>query len=90
MTLTLRPFYFIEAAHALGVDDWTIIRRHILPNCVTPILVQATIDIGTVILATTLLAFIGLGSQVPQADWGLMIENGREYLSPGGAAPFPA
>lgn len=82
VTLTLRQFYFIEAAHALGVDDWTIIRRHILPNCVTPILVQATIDIGTVILATTSLAFIGLGSQVPQADWGLMIENGREYLNP--------
>ncbi len=81
VTITLRKFYFVEAARALGVSDWTIIRRHILPNCLTPILVQATIDIGTVILATTALAFIGLGTRPPAADWGLMIENGREYLN---------
>jgi peptide/nickel transport system permease protein len=81
VTVTLRNFYFVEAARAIGVSDWTIIRRHVLPNCITPILVQATIDIGTVILATTALAFIGLGTRPPAADWGLMIENGREYIN---------
>jgi peptide/nickel transport system permease protein len=81
VTVTLRNFYFVEAARAIGVSDWTIIRRHVLPNCITPILVQATIDVGTVILATTSLAFIGLGARPPAADWGLMIENGREFIN---------
>lgn len=76
----LRTAYFVDAARSIGVEDITIIRRHILPNSITPILVQATLDIGTVILATTSLAFIGLSSRPPSADWGLMIESGREYL----------
>jgi peptide/nickel transport system permease protein len=80
VTLTLRGQYFVEAARSMGVPDLLIITRHILPNSITPILVQATIDIGTVILATTSLAFIGLGAQPPSADWGLMIEEGRQYL----------
>lgn len=80
VTLTLRNQYFVEAARSMAVPDFVIIYRHILPNSVTPILVQATIDIGTVILATTSLAFIGLGAQPPSADWGLMIEEGRQYL----------
>lgn len=79
-TRSLREEYFVEAARAIGVSNRVIITRHILPNTVTPIIVQATIDIGTVILATTSLAFIGLGTQAPNADWGLMIEQGRQYL----------
>lgn len=79
-TRSLREQYFVEAARSIGVTDAVIITRHILPNTVTPIIVQATIDIGTVILATTSLAFIGLGTQAPDADWGLMIENGRQHL----------
>ena len=79
-TRSLRAQYFVEAARSIGVTDTVIITRHILPNTVTPIIVQATIDIGTVILATTSLAFIGLGTQAPNADWGLMIEEGRQFL----------
>jgi peptide/nickel transport system permease protein len=79
-TRSLREQYFVEAARSLGVSDPMIIWRHILPNTITPILVQATIDIGTVILATTSLAFIGLGSQAPNADWGLMIEEARQVI----------
>ncbi len=79
-TRSLREQYFVEAARSIGVSDPVIIIRHILPNTVTPVIVQATIDIGTVILATTSLAFLGLGSQEPNADWGLMIEQGREFL----------
>lgn len=78
----LRHAHFVDAARSLGVPDWVIIRRHILPNSLTPILVQATLDIGTVILATTALAFIGLSSRPPSPDWGLMIDSGREYLQP--------
>ena len=80
VALTLRQYYFVEAARSIGVPDLVIIARHILPNSITPILVQATLDIGTVILATTALAFIGLGTRPPAADWGLMIEEGRKYL----------
>ncbi len=80
VALTLRQYYFVEAARSIGVPDLVIIARHILPNSVTPILVQATLDIGTVVLATTALAFIGLGTRPPGADWGLMIEEGRKFL----------
>lgn len=79
-TRSLREEYFVEAARSIGVSDVVIIRRHILPNTITPIIVQATVDIGTVILATTSLAFLGLGTQPPNADWGLMIEQGRQFL----------
>lgn len=80
VTVSLRERYFVEAARSLGVPDGIIILRHILPNCVTPILVQATIDFGTVILAEGSLAFIGLGTQPPQPDWGLMVSQGRSYI----------
>jgi len=80
ITASLRHQYFVEAARALGVPSLVILWRHILPNSLGPIMVQATLDIGTVILATTSLAFIGLGTQPPHADWGLMIEQGRGFL----------
>lgn len=80
VTLSLRERYFVEAARSIGMSDGTIILRHILPNCVTPILVQATVDFGTVILAEGSLAFIGLGTQPPAPDWGLMVSQGRSYI----------
>ncbi len=80
VTLSLRERYFVEAARSIGVSNRTIILRHILPNCVTPILVQASIDFGTVILAEGSLAFIGLGTQPPAPDWGLMVSQGRSYI----------
>jgi peptide/nickel transport system permease protein len=79
-TVALRNQYFVEAARSMGVPDHLIIWRHILPNSLSPVLVQATLDVGTVILATTALAFLGLGTQPPYADWGLMIEQGRGHL----------
>jgi peptide/nickel transport system permease protein len=77
---SLRQRYFVEAAQAIGVRDWTIIFRHILPNMISPILVQATVDLGTVILAMGGLAFLGLGTQPPSPDWGLMVSEGREFI----------
>jgi len=80
VTISLRERYFVEAARSIGVPDAVIILRHILPNCITPMLVQATIDFGTVILAEASLAFIGLGTQPPEPDWGLMVSQGRSYI----------
>jgi peptide/nickel transport system permease protein len=76
----LRERYFVEAARAAGVRDVVILFRHILPNTISPILVQATVDMGTVILAMGGLAFLGLGTQPPAPDWGLMVSEGRTYM----------
>jgi len=87
---SLREQAFVEAARAMGAHTPAITLRHILPNAVTPVLVQASLDVGTVILATTGLAFLGLGTQPPAADWGLMIEDGRALLrSAWWASTFP-
>jgi len=80
VTLSLKERYFVEAARSIGVRDSVIIIRHILPNIISPILVQATIDLGTVILSMGGLAFLGLGTQPPGADWGLMVSEGRSYI----------
>jgi peptide/nickel transport system permease protein len=76
----LRERYFVEAAQAAGVSDAVIVLRHILPNTISPILVQATVDMGTVILAMGGLAFLGLGTQPPSPDWGLMVSEGRGFI----------
>lgn len=80
VAVSLRERYFVEAAQAVGVSDAVIILRHILPNTISPILVQATVDLGTVILAMGGLAFLGLGTQPPAPDWGLMVSEGRELI----------
>ncbi|SDH11403.1 peptide/nickel transport system permease protein [Sinosporangium album] len=80
LAVSLRERPFVEGARTLGLRDVTIMRRHILPNCSSPILVQATTDIGTVLLAAGSLAFIGLGAQPPTPDWGLMVAEGRTYV----------
>jgi peptide/nickel transport system permease protein len=80
VTISLKERYFVEAAQAIGVRDSVIILRHILPNTISAILVQATVDLGTVILAMGGLAFLGLGTQPPSPDWGLMVSEGRSYI----------
>jgi len=77
---SLRERPFIEAARAAGVGDAAIIVRHIIPNSLGPILVQATTDIGTVILAAGGLAFLGLGASPPAPDWGLLVAQGRTFI----------
>lgn len=78
--ISLRERPFIEAARSVGLGDTAILARHILPNSLGPILVQATIDIGTVILAAGSLAFLGLGASPPRPDWGLMVAQGRSLI----------
>lgn len=77
---SLRERPFVEAARAMGVPPFLIVVRHVLRNCTTPILVQATVDIGSVILAAGSLAFLGLGTQPPLPDWGLMVTEGRGVI----------
>jgi peptide/nickel transport system permease protein len=79
-TLSLRERYFIEAARSIGVSDTKIILTHILPNVSTPVLVQATMDIGSAILIGAAISFIGLGVQPPAPDWGKMISTGRIFF----------
>lgn len=71
---------YVEAARNLGFSNFRIIFRHILPNCVSPIVVQVTIDLAYAILDLAALSFLGLGVQPPTADWGSMLEEGRQLL----------
>ena len=77
---SLRERPFVEAARGLGVSELTIVFRHILPNSLSPIIIQATMDIGSAILLTSGLSFLGLGAQPPTPEWGLMVSRGRSYL----------
>jgi peptide/nickel transport system permease protein len=80
VAVSLRERPYVEAARTMGVRNLTIIWRHILPNAFGPVIVQMTLDIGTVILAAAALSFIGLGAQAPTAEWGLMISEGKDYI----------
>jgi len=79
-TLTLREQPFIEVARALAVSKRRIIFRHLIPNSLAPVMVQASLDVGYAILWTAALSFVGLGAKPPVAEWGLMIAIGRRYL----------
>jgi len=79
-TLSLRERNYIEAAKCIGVPNWKIITSHILPNVMTPVMVQATMDLGGAILVGAAVSFIGLGVQPPTADWGQMVSIGRIYF----------
>lgn len=79
-TLSLRERNYIEAARSIPVPGWKIIATHVLPNVMTPVMVQVTMDLGGAILIGTAISFIGLGIQPPTADWGAMISIGRIYF----------
>jgi peptide/nickel transport system permease protein len=79
-TISLKERSFIEAARSIGVPSWKIILTHVLPNVMTPVMVQATMDLGSAILVGASISFIGLGVQPPTADWGTMISVGRIYF----------
>lgn len=81
--ISVRERNYVRAARAIGVNDITIIRQHIIPNVFTPVLVQAAMDMGWAILTSAGLSFIGLGPQPPTADWGLMVNEGRRYILAG-------
>ena len=78
--LTIKNEEYIEAARAIGASDKRIILKHILPNCMAPIIVQATLSIAGSILAIASLSFIGLGISPPTPEWGSMVSTGRQYF----------
>lgn len=78
--LTVRDQEFVEAARSVGTSDFRIIMKHILPNAMAPIIVQATLGVAGAILSAAGLSFIGLGIQPPAPEWGAMLSEGRQFL----------
>ncbi|MFC4711724.1 nickel transporter permease [Planococcus dechangensis] len=89
-TLSVRKLEYIDAVRALGASDFRIIFRHILPNIMSPIIVQASLRVATAILTGAGLSFLGLGAQPPAPEWGAMLNEGRQYMYEAGhVALFP-
>lgn len=78
--MSIKDQEFVEASRAIGAKSPTTIFREILPNCLAPIIVQATLSVAGAILSTASLSFIGLGVQPPSPEWGAMLSGGRNYL----------
>jgi peptide/nickel transport system permease protein len=81
--LSARESEYVEAARCLGNSTPRIIYRHILPNCLAPAIIQATLTLGWAILDASGLSFIGLGIRPPTAEWGLLVSEGAQYISTG-------
>jgi peptide/nickel transport system permease protein len=71
---------FIEAAKACGVPSYRIILRHVLPNAIGPVIVQATMSVGTMIISAAAMSFLGMGIQPPSPEWGSMLSEGKDYM----------
>jgi peptide/nickel transport system permease protein len=78
--LSLKEKDFVEASLAMGNSDWFIIVRHILPNCLAPLIVQATISLAYAILAEAALSFLGLGAPPPAPSWGNILSDARNFM----------
>ena len=80
-TLSIREVAYIEAARLIGCTSLRIMFRHILPNLIGPVIVLATLQIGSAILVGSSLSYLGMGAQPPTPEWGLMTAEGRSYLA---------
>lgn len=78
--ISIREMEYIQAVRALGGSHWRIIFHHIMPNCISGILIYATLTMGMSILAEAALSFLGLGIQPPEPSWGTMISTGKNYI----------
>lgn len=78
--LQIRLSGYVEHAVALGEHPWTIISRHIVPNAIRPLLILATVGVGSSVLSASALSFLGLGVVPPAAEWGALLANGRNFL----------
>lgn len=81
VTLGLREENYIEAARGIGASHWRILGRHVLPGVVSPVVIQVSLDMGGILLTAAGLGFIGFGAQPPTPEWGLMISEGRNYIT---------
>jgi peptide/nickel transport system permease protein len=79
-SVSLKERQFVKAAKAIGTPSYKIIMKHIVPNSIAPVIVQASMDIGGVILTIASLSFLGLGAQAPVPEWGLMVSTSRNYF----------
>ncbi|MBE5957092.1 MAG: ABC transporter permease [Lachnospiraceae bacterium] len=78
--MSVKDQEFVEASKAMGASNATIIFKEIIPNCLAPIIVQATLAVASAILSTSSLSFIGLGVKPPTPEWGAMLASGRDYM----------
>jgi peptide/nickel transport system permease protein len=89
-SLSVRELPYVEAARALGVPSGVILLRHVIPNSVAPVIVQASLQLGAAILIAAGLGFLGLGVQAPTPEWGTMLGSSRNYIfSDPNLATFP-
>ena len=78
--IAVREEDYVEAARAMGATGWRVLARHVLPMCLSPVIVQATLEMGGIIRTAASLGFLGLGAQPPTPEWGVMVADGRNYL----------
>ncbi len=78
--VAVRERQFVKASYALGAPAPFMITRHIIPNCIAPIIVKASMDFGNVVMSLASLSFLGLGAQAPTPEWGLMVSTSRNYF----------
>jgi peptide/nickel transport system permease protein len=82
--MTIRDQEYVESSYAMGLPTWKIIIKHILPNCLSPIIVQITLQIGTTIISASSLSFLGIGIPAPSPEWGALLSAGRNYIRSAG------
>ena len=80
VTLTIRNQEYVQAAKALGMPGWRIVFLHILPNCVSQLIVQISLRVGHAIVSAASLSFLGLGVPLPAPEWGAMLSEARNYI----------
>lgn len=78
--ITVRDKEYVESCRAIGLSEIQIIFKHVLPNCLSPIIVQATLRVGTAIISASSLSFLGLGMPLPTPEWGSMLSSGRSFI----------
>ncbi|MCF6092398.1 ABC transporter permease [Microaerobacter geothermalis] len=78
--LSVKEEEYVMAARAIGMKNWRIITHHVLPNSLTPIIVQGTLGIATAIIEAAALGFLGLGAQPPEPEWGKMLSDARQFM----------
>ena len=88
--MTVRDMEYVESGYAIGLTTWKIILKHIIPNCLSPIIVQTTLRVGSNIISASSLSFLGVGITPPTPEWGAMLSDGRSYIrSSGWMCLFP-
>ena len=88
--MTVRDMEYVESGYTIGLPTWKIILKHIIPNCLSPIIVQTTLRVGSNIISASSLSFLGVGITPPTPEWGAMLSDGRSYIrSSGWMCLFP-